>query len=172
MRDHDPGFEGFTGMKRMLLVVATLAAAGCTNLLAPEAPAPFLTGNAAPLVFTAAVSKPRIMVGDTASLIFTLRNPTSQRVTLHFSSGCQITGYVRRGREQVWPQPYGCTAAVTQLVLERGQQRVVTLPFTAISGEELALFSGLVLTPATYVAYAELENGEGRSTSVDFTVER
>ena len=158
-------------MKR-LIWAAAFAAAGCTNVFAPEAPAPFLTGDAAPLVFTAAASKQRVRVGDTASLIFTLRNPTNQRVTLKFGSGCQITGFVRRGRQQVWPQPYGCTAAFTQLTVDGGQQRVVTLPFTAISGEELALWSGLVLTPATYVAYAELENGEGRSTSVDFTVVR
>ena len=146
--------------------------AGCTNVFAPEAPAAFLSGNAEPLVFTAAVSKTPVSAGDTASLIFTLRNPTSQRVTLTFAGGCQITPRVRRGRAEVWPQPYGCTAAETQLVLDGGQERVVRLPFTAITGEELALWSGLALTPATYVAYAELENGEGRSTSVDFVVER
>ena len=162
-------------MRAVRLAVTSAAAAiltGCTNVFAPQAPAAFLTGEAAPLVFTAAVSKPRVAVGDTASLIFMLRNPTNQRVTLRFGSGCQITARVRRGREEVWPEPYACTAALTWLTLEGGQQRVVRLPFTAISGEELAIWSGLVLTPATYVAYAELENGEGRSTSVDFVVER
>jgi hypothetical protein len=158
-------------MKRVLLAVA-VAVAGCTNVFAPLAPAAFLTGDAAPLIFTAAVSKSRVSVGDTASLIFTLRNPTNKRVTLTFSSGCQITSRVRRGREEVWPEPYACTAAITTLILEGGMQRVVRLPFTAISGEELAIWNGLVLTPAAYVAYAELENGEGRSTSVDFVVER
>ena len=157
-------------MKRLIAVAVALVA--CTNVFAPEAPAPFLTGSAAPLVFTAAASKARVTAGDTASLIFTLRNPTTHFVTLNFGSGCQITGFVRRGREQVWPQPYGCTGALTQLVLAGGEQRVVRLPFTAISGEELALYSGLVLTPAAYTAYAELENGEGRSTSVEFVVER
>lgn len=157
-------------MKRLLL--ALVAVAGCTDVFAPFAPGPFLNGDAAPLVFTAAVSKARVSVGDTASLIFTLRNPTNQRITLTFPTGCQIIGRVRRGRNEVWPQPYACTLAATSIVLQGGQQRVVVLPFTAISGEELAIWSGLVLTPATYVAYAELENGEGRSTSVDFTVER
>lgn len=160
-------------MKRFLFAVMALTtAAACTNVFAPEAPAPFVTGNAAPLEFTAAVSKPRVHAGDTASLIFTLRNPTNKRVTLTFGGGCQIIGYVKRGREQVWPHPYACTAAITTLVLEGYQQKVVTLPFNAITGEELAIYAGLALTPATYVAFAELENGEGRSTSVDFTVER
>lgn len=157
-------------MKRLLLAVV-VAVAGCTDIFAPLAPGPFLTGEAAPLVFTATVSKSRVSVGDTASLIFTLRNPTTQRVTLTFPTGCQIIGRVRRGRHEVWPQPYVCTQAITTIVLQGGQQRVVTLPFTAISGEELAIWSGLVLTPATYVAYAELENEEGRSTSVDFIIE-
>ena len=160
-------------MNRLLLAVAGAAVvAGCTNVFAPQAPGPFLTGEATPLVFTAAVSKSRVKVGDTASLIYTLRNPTNQRVVLTFPSGCQITGRVRRGRNEVWPQPYACTAAITTIVLDPGAQRVVRLPFTAISGEELALWSGLVLTPAAYVSYAELENDEGRSTSVDFVVER
>jgi hypothetical protein len=157
----------------LLLALAGVAAvAGCTNVFAPEAPGPFLSGDATPLVFTAAVSKSRVKVGDTASLVYTLRNPTNQRVVLTFPSGCQITGRVRRGRHEVWPQPYACTAAITSIVLDPGQQRVVRLPFTAISGEELAIWSGLVLTPAAYVSYAELENDEGRSTSVDFVVER
>ena len=160
-------------MKRLLLAVAGAAVvAGCTNVFAPLAPGPFLSGDATPLVFTAEVSKARVTVGDTASLIFTLRNPTNQRVTLRFSSGCQITARVRRGREEVWPDPYSCTAALTTLTLDGGQQRVMRLAFTAISGEDLALHTGLALTPASYVAYAELENGEGRSTSVDFTVTR
>lgn len=157
-------------MKRFIAVAVVLAA--CTNAFAPEAPAPFLTGAASPLVFTAAASKTRVTAGDTASLIFTLHNPTTHIVTLNFGGGCQITGFVRRGRAQVWPEPYGCTGALTQLVLQGGAEHIVRLPFTAITGEELAIYAGLVLTPATYVAYAELENGEGRSTSVDFVVER
>jgi hypothetical protein len=156
-------------MKRLLLM---LAVAGCTDVFAPKAPGPFLKGDAAPLVFTAAVSKSRVSVGDTASLIFTLRNPTSQRVRLTFPTGCQITARVRRGDDEVWPPPYVCTQAVSSLVLEGGQQRVVRLPFTAISAEDLAIYAGLALTPAAYVAYAELENDEGRSTSVDFTIVR
>jgi len=156
-------------MKRLLLLFAV---AGCTDVFAPLAPGPFLNGDARPLVFTAAVSRSPVSVGDTASLIFTLRNPTSQRVTLTFPSGCQITARVRRGRHEVWPQPYGCTAALTSIVLQPGQQRVVRLPFNAISGEELAIYAGPAFTPGAYVAYAELENGEGRSTSVDFTIER
>ncbi len=157
-------------MKRLLLVAAVVG--GCTDVFAPLAPGPFLTGDAVPLVFTAAVSKSHVLVGDTASLIFTLRNPTNQRVTLRFSSGCQITTRVRRGREEVWPEPYSCTAALSSLTLDAGQQRIVRVPFTAITGEDLALYTGLALTPAAYVAYAELENGEGRSTSVDFRIER
>ena len=156
-------------MKRLLLL---LAVAGCTDVFAPLAPGPFLSGDARSLVFTAAVSKSRVPVGDTASLIFTLRNPTSQRVTLTFPSGCQITARVRRGRHEVWPKPYVCTLAITGISLQPGQQRVVTLPFNAISGEELAIYAGPAFTPGAYVAYAELENGEGRSTSVDFTIER
>ena len=159
-------------MKRLIALGVAVALAGCTDVFAPEAPGPFLSGDARSLVFTAAVSKSRVKVGDTASLIYTLRNPTAQRVVLTFPSGCQITGRVRRGRYEVWPQPYACTAAITSIILDPGMQRVVRLPFTAISGEELAIWSGLVLTPATYVSYAELENDEGRSTSVDFVVER
>ena len=159
-------------MKRLLSGLLGIAFAGCTDVFAPLAPGPFLNGEASPLVFTAAVSKSRVTVGDTASLIFTLRNPSGQRVVLTFPTGCQIVMRVRRGRNEVWPQPYVCTTAITTIALNPGQERVVRLPFTAISGEELAIWTGLVLTPATYVAYAELENGEGRSTSVDFTIER
>ena len=158
-------------MKRWIIGVA-VAFVACTNVFAPEAPAAFLSGNAEPLVFTAAVSKTPVSVGDTASLIFTLKNPTNQRVTLNFPTGCQIVMRVRRGRNEIWPQPYMCTAALTSLRLDPGEEHVRRLAFTAISGEELAIWSGLVLTPAAYVAYAELENDEGRSTSVDFVVER
>ena len=63
-------------MKRLLLAVA-VTVAGCTDVFAPLAPGPFLSDDAASLVFTAAVSKPRVSVGDTATLIFTLRNPTT-----------------------------------------------------------------------------------------------
>src|SRR5437870_4017840 len=111
-------------MKRLLLVLSL--AAGCTDVFAPQAPAPFLTGAAAPLVFTATVSKPIVQVGDTASLIFTLRNPSSDRVTLTFSSGCQVTGFVKRGREVVWPKSQICPASITYIVLQPGQQKVVT----------------------------------------------
>ena len=154
------------------MVLALAVASACTNVFAPEAPGPFLSGDARSLVFTAEVSKSRVKVGDTASLIYTLRNPTNQRVVLTFPSGCQITGRVRRGRHEVWPQPYACTAAITAIILDAGAQRVVRLPFTAISGEELAIYTGLALTPAAYVSYAELENDEVRSTSVDFVIER
>lgn len=156
-------------MKRLILG-ASLALAACTDVFSPKAPAAFLSGNAEPLVFTAAVSKTPVTAGDTASLIFTLKNPTAQRVTLNFPTGCQIVMRVRRGRDEVWPEPYTCFQALTQLRLDPGTERVVRLPFTAITGEELAIWTGLVLTPAAYVAYAELENGEGRSTSVDFVV--
>lgn len=160
-------------MKRLMLaIVAAAAVASCTNVFAPKAPGAFLTGNAEPLIFTAAVSRTPVSAGDTASLIFTLRNPTSQRVTLQFPTGCQIVMRVRRGRNEVWPQPYPCTQAGTSLRIEAGQEHVVRLPFTAITGEELASYTGLVLTPAAYVAYAELENDEGRSTSVDFVIVR
>lgn len=159
-------------MIRLAALVVAMALAACTNVFAPQAPGPFLSGEARSLVFTATVSKSRVKVGDTASLIYTLRNPTNRRVVLTFPSGCQITGRVRRGRNEVWPPPYSCTAAVTSLTLDPGMQRVVRLNFRAISGEELALWTGLVLTPAAYVSYAELENDEGRSTSVDFVVER
>jgi hypothetical protein len=111
-----------------------------------------------------------VHVGDTASLIFTLRNPTTERVTLDFATTCQITGRVRRGRGEVWPRPYFCADAVTHIVLDVGVQRVVTIPFTAISSDDSTQYPGLALTPAAYVSYAELENNEGRSTSVDFTI--
>ena len=160
-------------MKHWVLAVAgVVAIAACTDVFAPEAPGPFLSGEAKPLMFTAAVSKTPVRVGDTASLMFTLRNPTTKRVVLTFPSGCQITGRVRRGRHEVWPMPYACTLAPTALTIESNQQVVLRIPFTAISGEDLAIYAGLALTPASYVAYAELENDEGRSTSVDFTIVR
>src|SRR5688500_11773641 len=103
-------------MRRALLLV--LALVGCTDVFAPEAPGPFLKGDAMGLVFTAAVSRSPVTVGDTASLIFTLRNPTNRRVTLTFPSSCQITGRVRRGRHEVWPKPYACADVITAIVLE------------------------------------------------------
>ena len=160
-------------MKRLLLAVAGIAAAAaCTNVFAPLAPGPYLNGDAEPLIFTVAVSKSTVRVGDTASLIVTLRNPTNKRVTLRFSTGCQVVTRVRRGRAEVWPQPYTCTLAQSSMIIEGFMEHVERVPFTAISGEELAIYTGLVLTPASYVAFAELENEQGRSTSVDFTIVR
>ena len=160
-------------MKRLLVGALGIAVAvGCTDVFAPLAPGPFLSGEATPLMFTASVSKNPVKVGDTASLIFTLRNPTTKRVTLTFPSTCQITARVRRGRHEVWPNPYSCATEVTRIILDAGTQRTVVLPFTAVSGEDLTVYNKLSLSPASYVAYAELENDEGRSTSVDFTIVR
>ena len=91
-------------MKRLLLAVAGVAAiAGCTNVFAPEAPGPFLSGEAKPLVFTAAVSKARVKVGDTASLIYTLRNPSNQNQNLRSAFGPRNQAWRRTERHPTPP---------------------------------------------------------------------
>jgi hypothetical protein len=154
---------------RAAIVFAAAALACSGDLTAPNAN---LEGDAEGLQFTASIPKSSFAAGETGTITYTLRNPTNETVELSFSSGCQIIPHVTRGEEPVYPEPYACTAAITKITLPPGEQVVRTFTFTAITGEELALWNGPVLTPGSYVSWAELLDGRGNSSGVIFNVTR
>src|SRR6266511_233192 len=59
-----------------------------------------------PLRFDAQITQSRLAPGDTATATFTLRNVSSQTITLGFSSTCQILPQVadRRTQQVVYPR--------------------------------------------------------------------
>jgi hypothetical protein len=148
-----------------------VAVVGCNvdSLLVTHVPPPFMDASAASLEFTASVSKAEISLGDTATVTFILRNPTTETVRLDFRSTCQILPYIRNEDALVYPNggAWGCGAALTALTLGPGEERVRSV--IVIGGAPGG--PGVVpLQTGAYRAYAELGDDRGRSPSVLFSV--
>lgn len=161
----------FVGMPLLLI-----AALSCDSL-PTEVPAPPALPEAGGLRLDGSISSTIVPVGKTHVLTFRLRNLTEQSMTLHFSSGCQITPFIEtRSGEDVYPQGggYACTTALTSLTIEPGGE--VLRPMRVHGGPPSAsdVDVGLPIPRGRYRAYAILEpNSSGvklRSESVEFEV--
>ena len=110
------------------------------------------------LRFETAVSRSPIAVGDTATLLFRLRNLGPKAITLRFGSTCQVFPHVARQEtgEPVYPSgglPV-CGAMVTYLTIPAQGERLIPLQVRGRTGTEAARRQ--VLTPGDYVAYSTL----------------
>lgn len=156
---------------RFTVIAALACFTGCRPITEAST---VLSGPAEGLVFTAATSKGAISIGETATLTFTLRNPTNRSVTLRFNSSCQVLPYIATSAGAVvHPESggYGCYQVLTSLTLEPGDEVVETLvvfPSTVAATTP----DGIGLTLGRYSAYAELHNGDGRTRSIEINVVR
>jgi len=110
------------------------------------------------LRFETSVSRSPIPVGDTATLLFHLRNLGSKAITLRFGSTCQILPHIARKEPGQDVYPSGglpaCGAMVTHLTILAGGERVFPLRVRARTRTEAAYRQ--LLPPGDYVAYATL----------------
>lgn len=111
-----------------------------------------------PLRFETAVSRSPIPVGDTATLLFRLRNLGPKPITLRFGSTCQVLPHVARQETGELVYPSGglpvCGAMVTHLTIPAQGERLIPLQVRGRTGAEAARRQ--VLAPGDYVAYATL----------------
>ncbi len=110
------------------------------------------------LRFETTVSRSPIPIGDTATLLFRLRNLGPKAITLRFGSTCQVFPHVARQEtgEPVYPSgglPV-CGAMVTYLTIPAQGERLIPLQVRGRTGTEAARRQ--VLTPGDYVAYSTL----------------
>lgn len=126
-----------------------------------------------PLRLTGSISQAVLGRGQTASLTFRLENHGAVAVTLSFPTGCQILPFVRGGQDQriVYPSggTWGCTTALTHLILAPGEASVQT---TSIVAADAAGGVASALPPGDYEAYATVTayDFQSRSESVLFSV--
>ena len=159
-------------MRIFTVVVLGLATLGCGNPLRPPEglPEPFVSGAASALVLSATISKPQVGIGDTATLVLTVRNPTAQPVTLNFSSTCQVLPFVWDATSMVHPRGggWGCGAALTQLTIGAGASHVRNVVVHGGVLREPQPF--VALNPGEHYGYLELGDRLGRSAPVRWVV--
>lgn len=162
-------------MRIFTFAMLGLAATGCgstgPSFRIPEAlPGAFVSGEAASLVLTATISKPVFAIGDTATLVLTVRNATALAVTLHFSSTCQVLPFIWDATSMVHPQGggWGCGAALTQLTIAPGASHVRSVVVHGGVLREPQPF--VALNPGEHYGYLELGDRKGRSAPVRWVV--
>ncbi len=110
------------------------------------------------LRFETAVTRSPIPVGDTATLLFRLRNLGPKPITLRFGSTCQVLPHVARKETGELVYPSGglpvCGAMVTHLTIPGDGERLIPLQVRARTRTEAAYRQ--LLAPGDYVAYATL----------------
>ena len=110
------------------------------------------------LRFETALSRSPISIGDTATLLFRLRNLAAKPITLRFGSTCQVLPRVARKETGELVYPSGglpaCGAMVTHLTILADGERVFPLQVRARTRTEAA--NRQLLAPGDYVAYASL----------------
>jgi hypothetical protein len=146
----------------MILAAAVLTACG-NDGLGPQRGA---------LRLEATIGRSSIRFGDTTSLVFRLRNLSSDTVALTFSNSCQILPYITTRRDQpVHPSSgdWGCYAAITGLTLAPGAEKAISV---LVRGGAPGTYPGVPLLPGQYLAYARLEHPDFplRSVTVAFSV--
>jgi hypothetical protein len=106
----------------------------------------------------AQIMQTRLAPGDTATATFTLRNVSSQTITLGFSSSCQILPYVtdRRTQQIVHPRGGGwvCLTMVTGLTLAPGESSTQQVQVRAANA---ATHPFVALPPGEYETYAQID---------------
>ena len=110
------------------------------------------------LRFETALSGSPISIGDTATLLFRLRNLGAKPITLRFRSTCQVLPRVARKETGELVYPSGglpaCGAMVAHLTIPADGERVFPLQVRARTRTEAAYRQ--LLAPGDYVAYATL----------------
>lgn len=120
------------------------------------------------------MTQTRLRPGEAATITFTLRNVSSQTITLQFGSTCHILPYVTDRRTQQIVHPEGgawiCALMLTSLVLAPGETIVREIQVRA-TGAAAAPF--VALPPGDYETYAELADTvfRLRSVSLQFSVQ-
>ena len=148
-------------VKRMVLLLAALAAAACNfEIVGPHDDELRLELSATP---------DEITPGDTVTLVARLVNGRDEDVRLDFDDGCQVLAFVVNGAgEVVFPLGgnWGCPAALTSLELDDGDSVEVEFEWT---GEMLLSRPGEVparsepLPRGTYRAFAASPAGRASS---------
>jgi hypothetical protein len=132
-----------------MLIPLLLTACGST---------PTLPSQQDPLRLDAQITQTRLAPGDTATVTFTLRNVSSQAITLGFSSSCQILPYVtdRRTQQIVHPRGGGwvCLTVVTGLTLAPGESSTQQVQVRAANA---ATHPFVALPPGQYETYAQID---------------
>jgi hypothetical protein len=159
-------------LRMTVTAVAGALLASCHSTTEPKLPDAFLTGSATGLLFTVDVVPTTIRIGQSATMTIHLKNPKTALVRLNFNTGCQVLPYISAGQESLVYPPGGgwaCTAATSVLQIPAGGE--YTRGVTILGGAPTQPpFAGAALSAGTYVAYAELADGLGRSSSVKFSV--
>jgi hypothetical protein len=127
-----------------------------------------------PLRLDTSIGRSSLRVGDTTSLVFSLRNMGNDTLVLRFNDSCQILPYITtaHGDAIVYPSggAWGCYDALTSFTLAPGAERVTSV---VVRGGAEATYPAVPLLPGQYVAYARLEHRDLplRSAGVAFRVE-
>jgi hypothetical protein len=127
-----------------------------------------------PLRLDATIGRSTIGFGDTTSIVFRLRNLSSDSIVLSFLSSCQVLPYITtpRADEVVYPSAgaWGCYAVLTNLVLGPGAEHVTTV---LVHGGPQVTYPAIPLLPGEYRAYARLEHADFplRSATITFRVD-
>ena len=155
-------------MRHLVLALALIA---CSNVTAPP---PFLDGEAARLEFTMAGGRTHVAVGDTMTVLFTLRNPTADTVRLAIPLCLGIVPKVRRGGDHLWQPRVVCPAGgpADGFPLAPGASIQEFADIIALrGGTEFGNGHKLHLPPGSYTVFAEISSGLGRTNSVTFRVD-
>lgn len=121
----------------------------------------------------ASIGRSVLRVGDTTTAVFRLRNVGTALIELEFASGCQVLPYVSRPnfRDIVFP-PEGhwmCTAALSDLSLAPGQEKVTTLLLHGGATQQ-AMAPFAQLPQGEYRVFARLEHPDYPLQSVPLAV--
>ena len=127
-----------------------------------------------PLRLDAAIGQSTLRIGDTTSLVFRLRNVSSESLAFKFNTSCQVLPYITtRDDAVVYPNggEWGCYLVLTNFTLAPGTERVLTV---LVHGGAQATDPGISILPGAYVAYARLDHPDFplRSASVTLRVNK
>jgi hypothetical protein len=144
-----------------------LILAGCTD--SGSGPTPQVDG----ILLEGKIARNALNIGDTASVVFDLRNIGTDSVTFTFANSCQQALYVRdeRSNQLLYPVHEVCLQMIMTFTLGPGGAH--TLPLLIHAGTPVpAVFPGLPLPTGHYVAYAKMSSSRGtvQSNQVRFVI--
>ena len=140
--------------------VAVLALVGCND--GPRQVAGPGFGDATAIFTVVSVAPTQFKVGETANVTVRAHNPTSEPITLHFSSGC-LVGFAVRAQDGTIVAPTGivCTANTPTVVLGPGEDIEDTFRWDG----RASFGYGPGLTPGVYQVTGQLNATESHATS-------
>ena len=146
-----------TAIGALLLVSAALGLA-CGTV---ETTAPQLYGDPSAIVSEVRVSPAEIRVGETMQIEVKIHNPTSQRIQLHFSSGCTVTFSVRDENGTGVAPFYPCTLNVPTFVMAPNETWTAQFEWDGTLGGP----STPALPPGEYTVLGGFDPGVQRNAS-------